>query len=150
MHRALKGMEYNISRYKVWSPTIYYNPINTICETTKYKFPYLLSNLPITKANHVWAIDVSFCDSWYIYSRYVVGWSVSNSMTDEWVVNTINKTILRYGLPKKINSCQGNQFTSGEYINFLKENRRYIGKGRATNNSFIERFLGRLCTLKYI
>ena len=55
-----------------------------------------------------------------IYSRYIVGWSLSNTMTDEWVVNSIYDAILRYGSPKIINSDQGSQFTSEEYISFLK------------------------------
>jgi putative transposase len=78
-----------------------------------------------------------------IYSRYVVGWSVSNTMTAEWVVNTINEAIQRNGSPKIINSDQGSQFTSEEYVNFLKDEQIQIsmdGKGRATDNSFIQRF----------
>lgn len=84
-----------------------------------------------------------------IYSRYVVGWSVSNTMTAEWVVDTINEAIQRNGSPQIINSDQGSQFTSEEYINFLKDKQIQIsmyGKGRATDNSFIERFSR---TIKY-
>jgi putative transposase len=128
--------------------TIYCNPRTTICDPAKYKYPYLLRNLPINETNHIWAIDISYIPlkKGYmylfaiidIYSRYLVDWSLSNTMTAEWVVNSISDAILRYGSPKIINSDQGSQFTSEEYISLLK--------GRATNNSFVERFFR---TIKY-
>lgn len=79
-----------------------------------------------------------------LFSRFIVGWSISNTMTDGWVVNTINEAIKNHGVPKIINSDQGSQFTSNDYINYLKDNNIQIsmdGKGRATDNSFFERFL---------
>ena len=166
MYQALKRLGFNIGRYKVRSlmrlmriKTIYCKPRTTICDPAKYKYPYLLRNLPINETNHVWAIDISYIPlkKGYmylfaiidIYSRYLVGWSLSNTMTAEWVVNTISDAILRHGSPKIINSDQGSQFTSEEYINFLKEQEIQIsmdGKGRATDNSFVERFFR---TIKY-
>ena len=166
MYQALKRLGFNIGRYKVRSlmrlmriKTIYCKPRTTFCDPAKYKYPYLLRNLPINETNHVWAIDISYIPlkKGYmylfaiidIYSRYLVGWSLSNTMTAEWVVNAISDAILRYGSPKIINSDQGSQFTSEEYINFLKEQEMQIsmdGKGRATDNSFVERFFR---TIKY-
>ena len=166
MYQALKCLGFNIGRYKVRSlmrlmriKTIYCKPRTTICDPAKYKYPYLLRNLPINETNHVWAIDISYIPlkKGYmylfaiidIYSRYLVGWSLSNTMTAEWVVNAISDAIIRYGSPKIINSDQGSQFTSEEYINFLKEQEIQIsmdGKGRATDNSFVERFFR---TIKY-
>lgn len=166
MYQALKRLGFNIGRYKVRSlmrlmriKTIYCKPRTTICDPAKYKYPYLLRNLPVNETNHVWAIDISYIPlrKGYmylfaiidIYSRYLVGWSLSNTMTAEWVVNTISDAILRYGSPKIINSDQGSQFTSEEYISFLKEQDIQIsmdGKGRATDNSFVERFFR---TIKY-
>ena len=166
MYQALKCLAFNIGRYRVRSQmrlmrikTIYCKPRTTICDPAKYKYPYLLRNLPINETNHVWAIDISYIPlkKGYmylfaiidIYSRYLVGWSLSNTMTAEWVVNTISDAILRHGSPKIINSDQGSQFTSEEYINFLKEQEIQIsmdGKGRATDNSFVERFFR---TIKY-
>ena len=166
MYQALKRLGFNIGRYKVRSlmrlmriKTIYCKPRTTICDPAKYKYPYLLRNLPINETNHVWAIDISYIPlkKGYmylfaiidIYSRYLVGWSLSNTMTAEWVVNTISDAIIRYGSPKIINSDQGSQFTSEEYISFLKDQDIQIsmdGKGRATDNSFVERFFR---TIKY-
>jgi transposase InsO family protein len=87
-----------------------------------------------------------------LFSRFIVGWSLSNTMTDDWVVNTINETVKSHGIPKIINSDQGSQFASNDYINYLKKPNIQIsvdGKGRATDNTFIERFFRRLSIIKY-
>lgn len=55
-----------------------------------------------------------------IHSRYIVGWSVSNSMEASWVVNTLKTAIEENGKPLIINSDQGSQFTSEEYVNYVK------------------------------
>jgi putative transposase len=160
MHKALRSKGYTVGRYKVRSlmrlmriKTVYCKPRTTICDPAKYKYPYLLRNLPITDANQVWAVDISYIPLkkgfMYLFaiidlfSRFIVGWSISNTMTDDWVVNTIHEAIKNHGVPKIINSDQGSQFTSNEYINYLKGNSIQIsmdGKGRATDNTFIERF----------
>ncbi len=51
-------------------------------------FPYLLRNLEITRPNHVWAMDITYVSvgNGYmylvaiidLYSRFIVGWSLSN------------------------------------------------------------------------
>ena len=35
-----------------------------------------------------------------VYSRYVVGWSVSNTMTAQWCVDTIAQVIAKHGKPE--------------------------------------------------
>lgn len=77
-----------------------------------------------------------------LYSRFVVNWSISNTMDAEWVVNCFKEAFEKYGIPEIINSDQGSQFTSDVYINLLKEKKIQIsmdGKGRAVDNIFIER-----------
>ena len=85
-----------------------------------------------------------------VYSRYIVGWSLSNTMEAEWVVNTLEVSIGEYGKPEIINSDQGSQFTSEEYVNFIKGletvQLSMDGKGRAIDNVYIERFFR---TIKY-
>ena len=85
-----------------------------------------------------------------LHSRYLVGWSLSNTMETQWVVNTLREAVERYGAPEIINSDQGSQLTSDAYIEYVKslEKTRISmdGKGRATDNAFIERFFR---TLKY-
>ena len=128
-------------------------PSTTRIARTSYKYPYLLRNLKITKKNQVWAIDITYIPMssghMYlfaiidVYSRYIVGWSLSNTMTSEWCVECIEKAIKKHGKPNVINSDQGVQFTSKKYTKFLKGHDIKIsmdGKGRAIDNIFIERF----------
>jgi len=115
--------------------------------------PYLLRGLKIERANQVWCVDityipmakgfmymVAFID---VYSRKIVGWSISNSMTKKWCLEVLQEAIIRNGKPEIINSDQGAQFTSSAWIHFLEDQKIRIsmdGKGRATDNTWIERF----------
>jgi putative transposase len=71
-------------------------------------------------------------------------------MEAEWVVNTLRMKVTKYGRPEIINSDQSCQFTSDEYIGYVKslETVRISmdGKSRAIDNVYIERFFR---TIKY-
>jgi putative transposase len=116
------------------------------------KYPYLLRNLSITHSNQVWGIDITYVPikGGYmyliaiidLYSRFVVGWSLSNTMEAEWCVEVVNKAIKEHGKPEILNSDQGSQFTSDLFTQNLIDQFITIsmdGKGRATDNIFIER-----------
>lgn len=78
-----------------------------------------------------------------IYSRYVVGWGISNTLQTEAVLSVLDQAIKDHGKPEIINSDQGSQFTSEAWIEYLKSKGIKIsmdGKGRAIDNIFIERF----------
>ncbi len=65
------------------------------------------------------------------------------------MVETVDSVIRRHGRPEIINSDQGSQFTSDEYVAFAKERGIQIsmdGKGRAINNVIVQRFFR---TIKY-
>lgn len=140
--------------------TVYCRPRTTVIDPTKYKFPYLLRGLDIVRPNHVWALDITYVPMrrgfmyllaiMDIYSRYIVGWSLSNTMEAEWVVRTLQEAVKWHGKPEIINSDQGSQFTSEEYVSFVKglESVKISmdGKGRAIDNVYIERFFR---TIKY-
>jgi putative transposase len=85
-----------------------------------------------------------------VYSRYIVGWSISNSMEAEWVTDVLREAIEVHGAPEIMNSDQGTQFTSDCYIDYLKSLETVKismdGKGRAIDNVYIERFWR---TIKY-
>ena len=115
--------------------------------------PYLLRGLKITHANQVWCTDITYIPmakgfmymTAYIdvYSRKIVGWGISNSMSKQWCLDVLNDAIERHGRPEIINSDQGSQYTSFAWTNYLeKENIKISmdGKGRATDNVWIERF----------
>lgn len=117
-------------------------------------YPYLLKGLDINRANQVWAIDITYVPMrrgfMYlvaiidVHTRYVINWSLSNTMTAEWCRMVVEEAIELYGQPEIINSDQGSQFTSYEYTSLLLEREKPIAismdsKGRAIDNIFIER-----------
>ncbi|GAB1405070.1 hypothetical protein MASR1M74_22490 [Lentimicrobium sp.] len=71
-------------------------------------------------------------------------------METSWITQTILQAINQYGSPEIINSDQGSQFTSQEYVNCIKSLETcqisMDGKGRAIDNVFVERFFR---TIKY-
>ena len=140
--------------------TVYCRPRTTVIDPGKHKYPYLLRNLNIARPNQVWALDITYIPMpkgfmymlaiMDLYSRYIVGWSLSNTMEAEWFVEVLRSTIRRHGKPEIINSDQGSQFTSDEYVAYVKSLETVSismdGKGRATDNAFVERFFR---TIKY-
>jgi putative transposase len=132
--------------------TIYREPKTTISDQTHYKYPYLLRNLKIERINQVWAMDITYLpmQKGFMYltaiidlkSRYVINWSVSNSMSAEWCTEVLEEAIRTHGTPEIFNTDQGVQFTSELFIKTLKSNDIKIsmdGRGRALDNIFIER-----------
>lgn len=118
-----------------------------------YVYPYLLRKLTINRPNQVWSIDITYCrmpkGHMYLaaiidwHSRFIVSYEMSNTMDKGLIIRLVNKAIAAYGKPEIINSDQGSQFTSEEYINLLKQNNIKIsmdGKGQALDNIRIERF----------
>ena len=115
-------------------------------------YPYLLRGLKIRRPNQVWATDITYIPmaNGFMYliavidlhSRYVVHWSVSNSMEAEWCAEAIQEAIKKQGPPEILNTDQGAQFTSKIFIDTVLSNGIKLsmdGKGRATDNAFIER-----------
>lgn len=128
----------------------------------KYIHPYLLRGMEITQPNQVWAIDITYIPMEHgflyltaiidVYSRYIVGWLLSNTLDKETQTSALMEAIARYGCPKIINSDQGSQYTCEHWISVLQGNNIQIsmdGKGRATDNAFIERWF-RTLKQKYI
>lgn len=152
-----EGIDVNVKRVrrlmkKMNWRTIYREPRTTISSKTDYKYPYLLGNLLIERRNQVWAMDITYIpmSKGFMYltaiidlkTRYVVGWSISNSMSAEWCAEVLREAIRKHGKPEIFNTEQGSQFTSEIFINELKLNEIKIsmdGKGRALDNIFIER-----------
>ena len=117
------------------------------------KYPYLLRSLEIKRVHHVWATDITYIPMkrGFMYlmavidlkSRYIIGWSISNTMDAQWCRETMEDCISRHGCPQIVNTDQGSQFTSEMFTGLLLDHGIQIsmdGKGRATDNIFIERF----------
>lgn len=153
----LTGYKVNIKRVRrlmkiVNWQTIYREPRTTISDKTHYKYPYLLRGLKIERCNQVWAMDITYIPmkNGFMYltaiidlhSRYVVQWSLSNTMSAEWCTEVLKEAIINHGTPEIFNTDQGCQFTSDIFINTLIDNGVKIsmdGRGRALDNIFIER-----------
>lgn len=115
--------------------------------------PYLLRGLKITHANQVWCTDITYIPMKHgfmyltaiidVYSRKIVGWGISNTMTGGWCKQVLEEAIATHGKPTIINSDQGSQYTSALWTQYLEMQGIEIsmdGKGRALDNVWIERF----------
>lgn len=133
--------------------TIYRRKNLTKAGLKEFIRPYLLRNLKITRANQVWCTDITYIPMksgfMYmtaiidVYSRKVVGWGISNSMSAQWCKNVLEDAIATNGKPEIINSDQGSQYTSALWTQYLEQQGIQIsmdGKGRALDNVWIERF----------
>lgn len=115
-------------------------------------YPYLLRNLAITAPNQVWATDITYMPLpggfMYLtaiidlYSRYVLHWSLSNTMEAVWCKELIETAVDMYGKPTILNTDQGAQYTSDVFTKYVLSAGIKLsmdGRGRATDNAFIER-----------
>ena len=114
--------------------------------------PYLLRNAVIDRPNQAWSIDITYIAikhgflyltaviDWY--SRCIVGWEVDDTLDTRMIITALKKAFM-VAKPVILNSDQGCQFTSNEYMNFLKENQirqSMDGKSRWADNIMIERW----------
>lgn len=116
-------------------------------------YPYLLRELKIIRPNQVWATDITYVPmkNGFLYltavkdlcSRYVVHWKVSNSMEAAWCRDLVAEALEISGTtPEIFNTDQEVQYTSKVFTGFITGNGMKLsmdGKGRATDNAFIER-----------
>jgi len=115
-------------------------------------YPYLLRDLPIDRANQVWAADICYIPmargfmylvaimDWH--SRRVLSWRVSNTLDTEFCIDALEEALQRFGVPEIFNTDQGSQFTCEAFTQALKDHGVAIsmdGKGRWMDNVFVER-----------
>ena len=121
-------------------------------DKTHYKYPYLLKNMNIYRANQAWCSDISYVKLPQghvylvaivdIYSRRILDYAISNTLEAEFCIRCLERCIQKYGAPVIFNTDQGVQYTSHEWINVLQRNNIIIsmdGKGRWADNVWIER-----------
>jgi putative transposase len=122
-------------------------------------YPYLLRGMTIERPNQVWAMDLTYVPMarGFVYlavvldwaTRRILAWRLSNSMTADAPVEALEEAIAKYGTPEIMNTDQGSQFTSSEFIGTLERHRIAIsmdGKGCWRDNVFVERLWK---TIKY-
>lgn len=150
---------YNIGREhvrtlmrKMGIKALYCKPRTTRPQPGNKIYPYLLRNMEINRANHVWAADITylpmakgFCYLVAIMdwaSRRVLAWRLSNTMDVSFCLDALNEALTNYGPPEIFNTDQGSQFTSEAFTDMLSAQGVRIsmdGKGRWMDNVFIER-----------
>ena len=115
-------------------------------------YPYLLRNLDIIRKDQVWQTDVTYIrlrNGWIyltalidVHSRMIVDWELSTTVDSRFILTMLNRAFAKRK-PEILNCDQGCQYTSDKYIELLKEAGVAIsmdGRGRATDNIYIERF----------
>lgn len=114
-------------------------------------YPYLLNGLEINHPNHVRGTDITYVRAYGIwfylvaildwYSRYVVAWRLSLSMSAEFCIGALHDALM-IAVPDIHNSDQGSRFTAEEYTGIPKTSNIQIsmdGRGRCFDNIFTER-----------
>jgi putative transposase len=115
------------------------------------RYPYLLRDLAINRANLVWSTDITFVRmqrgflylvailDWY--SRFVLSWDLSNTLDGAFCLSALEQA-LAHSQPQIFNTDQGAQFTSLAFTGRLEAAGIQIswdGRGRALDNVFVER-----------
>jgi putative transposase len=115
-------------------------------------FPYLLRSLAIERANQVWALDITYIPmarGWvYLvavldwHSRRVLAHRVSITMEADFCVEALGEAAARWGAPQIVNTDQGSQFSSAEFVAEVARigaRQSMDGKGCWRDNVFVER-----------
>src|SRR5690606_30392749 len=74
--------------------------------------------------------------------RYVLSWKIGNTMETAFCLEALGEAFLQGGEPLIFNTDQGSQYTSIDFTSTLLDRGIKVsmdGKGRATDNAFIER-----------
>jgi putative transposase len=157
--RLLKDEGYAVGRRHVGTLmrrmgicAIYRKPRTSVPDKAHRIYPYLLSQLAIERPNQVWSCDITYLPMARgfvylvaildVYSRKVMSWRTSNTLSSEFCVEALQEAIARFGRPEIFNTDQGSQFTADVFADELHANGIKIsmdGKGRWIDNVFVER-----------
>lgn len=133
--------------------TIYPHFNTSKADKNARKMPYLLKNMEIFLPNQVWAADITYIKmgkshmfltaiiDWF--SRFIVGWTLSETLETTPVICAFQKACEKYGVPAIVNTDQGSQFTSDDFSGFLRSmkiRQSMDGKARWVDNVIIERW----------
>jgi len=131
---------------------VYPGKKTTMANILHKKYPYLLRGVNIERVNQVWSMDITYIPmkrgymyltaviDWY--SRKVLSWKLSNTMTVDFCRTCLQNAMDNFGTPEIFNTDQGCQFTSVKFTSIFNGTETKIsmdGKGRASDNVFIER-----------
>lgn len=158
------GMAINKKRVQRLMKTTGLKAISLGPVTTRYKagdkiYPNLLKNTLINSPFQAYQTDITYIRTIYgfmyltalidSYSRYVVSWRLSNSLSSNSCLDALTDALSFYPLPLIVHSDRGSQFTSQEWAHTLTQHNISIsmsGQGKSNQNAKIERLWR---TLKY-
>lgn len=121
----------------------------------RLRYPNLIKGKRLTAQNQVWATDITYIrllkEYVYlsavidIYTRKIVGWAVSKSLTHEFCLKSMEVAVRREKPGPGVihHSDRGVQYVCEPYVAFLKENGFQISMsavGTPEENAFIEAF----------
>jgi putative transposase len=130
---------------------IHPGPRTTVHNPDHKVYPYLLRGVKVERRDQVWSSDITYIPmhqgfmyltaviDWH--SRYVLSWSVSNSLDGRFCLETLEEA-LRGGMPEIFNTDQGVQYTARSFTSRLESAGVLVsmdGRGRALDNVFVER-----------
>jgi putative transposase len=131
---------------------LYRHPRTTRPHPGHQVFPYLLRDREITRPNQVWAMDLTYLPMrhGFLYlvavldwaTRRVLAWQLSNTMTTDACLDTLEAALGTYGGPEILNTDQGSQFTSTAFVSLVQQHGIRLsmdGKGAWRDNLFVER-----------
>jgi transposase InsO family protein len=129
---------------------------------SNYISPNLLNqNFRVNSPNEVWVSDITYIstyEGWLylavildLYSRKIVGWSMSNRITSQLVIDAIENAILDRKPEVKLifHSDRGTQYSSADFRKILKKHgiiQSMSGKGNCYDNAVAESFFHTLKT----
>ncbi len=115
-------------------------------------FPYLLRGKVIDRSNQVWALDTTYIPmaKGFVYLTAVVDWAsrkvlaakVAITLEACHAVDVLKEAFIHHGTPEIVNTDQGSQFTSEEFVKAVKEQGCQVsmdGRGAWRDNIFVER-----------
>ena len=155
---ASEGEEVNRKRVKrlmglMGLEAIHPGPRTTVHNPDHKVYPYLLRGVKVERRDQVWSSDITYIPmhqgfmyltaviDWY--SRYVLSWSLSNSLDGRFCLETLEEA-LRGGKPEIFNTDQGVQYTARSFTGRLESAGVSVsmdGRGRALDNVFVERLV---------
>jgi putative transposase len=122
-------------------------------------YPYLLRDVCVIQANHVWALDTTYIpmERGFVYltavvdvaSRRLLAHKVATTLEACHAVEVISEALGKYGTPEIVNTDQGSQFTATDFTDVVLQAGCKLsmdGRGAWRDNVFVERLWR---TIKY-
>lgn len=113
----------------------------------------LAQDFSATRPNQKWLVDITYLatrEGWlYLagvldtYSRRIVGWSMSERLTEPLVCDALNMALAQRGAPDLHHSAPGSQYTAHTYLALLAKARVQVSMsavGRCYDNAMKESF----------